>query len=1654
MAPTCELGELTGQEVTAARQFLFEASKGAIAWFAAHGGTHSAHTFWLGQEIYNQILEHKVTTLGPATVLAKKRFMEKYPDAKNTAKQFLFLGDPALILSKGSGLSDVTGELPADRTWGGYTTITGDVTVPAGQTLEIKPYAFVEFENDAELKVYGTLIASGDVFSANADIVFYEGAQVTITGDLTLPLGAELTIKPGVEVEFLANTDGTGGGRDRTRSELLVKGTLDADAGNITFRSANDPATNADWYGIRVASGGIANLSGATIRDGSRCVQNEGGTLTMTNVTLSNCGATVTLDPTLPYAGREITATLTTPVGDLTAKDAQWQWHRRRSTDAWTDITSAETATYTPDARNEDTEDEGDEGWELRATVRYQAEANVYPHAQSAATVPVAGVPDAPPHFMPFPGDGQVVLWWDAAAANGSPIVRYEVQSRPVADPPQDWSSWATVSGGSSARDTTVTGLTNGVLYEFAVRAVNGVGAGASASQSATPQSSIVRIPLTGSRGDGQVTLNWSAPSGSVSIHEYQIRRRISDSGQDWSSWVEVSGGSTARDTTVTGLTNGTTYQFQVQAVDSQEAPVAVSDVVSATPAAVPDAPPHFMPFPGDGQVLLEWEAAANNGSPIARYEIQWRQVSDPAQPWSDWDEVSGGRSARDTTMTGLTNGQRYEFAVRAVNGVGDGASIAQVAMPQALSLTASRGDGRVGLRWTFSAHSSTIAHYQVRQRISDSGQDWSDWAEVSGGTSARSKTVMGLTNGVTYQFQVQALDSEGTSVSVSAIVSATPAGLPDAPPHFMPFPGDGQVLLEWEAAANNGSRITRYEIQWRRVSNPAQAWSDWDEVSGGRSARDTTMTGLTNGQLHEFAVRAVNGVGDGASIAQVAMPRALSLTASGGDGQVGLHWTFSAHSSTIAHYQVRQRISDSGQDWSSWATVPGGTTARDTTVTGLTNGTTYQFQAQAIDSQDASISVSNIESATPQQPSPGPVRNLRAEGGSASGSIAVSWDAPNTGGTPALYRVEYRQGSAAWQAGGTTTQTSLSIGDLVGGGNYSIQVRAEHGGGHSRWQSTTATATGTETEYAYRLHDSGTTAPTFSASASSVPTDWSSSRQTPTSSNRYEWRIRRTRPTGGSWSSWGSATVVVEAEYAYRASQTAPLFDTGASGTPDNWSSSELTWTDAAPRVWSIRRTSPSGGTWSAWGTLEKYSERPAAQPDPFYRQAASQPDPPGNTTSSATPTDWQTSNPGATATKGVWRTERTRPAGETHYRFSAPIQIQTEYAYRLHTSGTTAPSFTASSSGVPTDWSSSRQPPTSAYAPYEWQIRRTRPTGGTWSSWSGATVVATYTEYQYAYKRHTSGTTAPAFSSTASGVPYGWSSSQPSATSSNRYVWRISRTQPAGGSWSSWGSASVVSKYTERGYAYKRNDSGTTAPSFSSTSSGVPYGWSSSQPSATSGNRYVWRISRTRPAGGSWSSWGSATVVSRYTERGYAYKRNDSGTTAPSFSSTSSGVPYGWSSSQPSATSSNRYVWRISRTRPAGGSWSSWGSASVVSKYTERGYAYKRNDSGTTAPSFSSTSSGVPYGWSSSQPSATSGNRYVWQISRTRPAGGSWSSWGSATVVSRYGSSAYRLDNSYLQPLAFTTASGLPTGWGSARQMPTLSKPRLGGRVAVQPG
>ena len=125
---------------------------------------------------------------------------------------------------------------------------------------------------------------------------------VALSGDVKIPAGVKLTLSAGTTVAF-APGDETGGGIDDARAELIVEGTLDARAGNITFRSSDEAgvASDAGWYGIRVGRTGNADLSGATIEDGLRCVEAyETSTVDMTNSALIDCGQTVELLSTAP----------------------------------------------------------------------------------------------------------------------------------------------------------------------------------------------------------------------------------------------------------------------------------------------------------------------------------------------------------------------------------------------------------------------------------------------------------------------------------------------------------------------------------------------------------------------------------------------------------------------------------------------------------------------------------------------------------------------------------------------------------------------------------------------------------------------------------------------------------------------------------------------------------------------------------------------------------------------------------------------------------------------------------------------------------------------------------------------------------------------------------------------------------------------------------------------------------------------------------------------------------------------------------------------------------------------------------------------------------------------------------------------------------
>ena len=650
----------------------------------------------------------------------------------------------------------------------------------------------------------------------------------------------------------------------------------------------------------------------------------------------------------------------------------------------------------------------------------------------SIAATPVA-VPAAPLGLTAAAGDAQVTLSW--TDPGNDTITGYELRV--------DSGAWADIAG--SDADTashTVTGLTNGTEYSFALRAANASGDGAVSSIAATPRAAVAGVPaapvgLSATPGDAQVTLSWTDP-GDDTIDNYQIS---SDGG---TSFADIAGsGATTTGHIVTGLTNGTAYTLALRAANASGTGAVSS--IAATPVAVPAAPLGLTAAAGDAQVTLSWTDPGNDT--ITGYELR---VDSGA-----WADIAG--SDADTashTVTGLTNGTEYSFALRAANASGDGAVSSIAATPRAavagvpaapVGLSATPGDAQVTLSWT-DPGDATITKYQVS---SDGGTSFADIA--GSGATTTGHIVTGLTNGTAYTLALRAANASGDG-AVSSI-AATPVAVPAAPLGLTAAAGDAQVTLSWTDPGND--TITGYEL---RVDSGA-----WADIAG--SDADTashTVTGLTNGTEYSFALRAANASGDGAVSSIAATPRAavagvpaapVGLSATPGDAQVTLSWT-DPGDDTIDNYQVS---SDGG---TSFADIAGsGATTTGHIVTGLTNGTAYTLALRAVnasgDGAVSSIAATPVAVAAGAVGAPAAPANLTAAAGDAQ--VTLSWTDP---GNDTITGYELRVDSGAWAdiAGSDADTASHTVTGLTNGTEYSFALRAANASGDGAVSSIAAT--------------------------------------------------------------------------------------------------------------------------------------------------------------------------------------------------------------------------------------------------------------------------------------------------------------------------------------------------------------------------------------------------------------------------------------------------------------------------------------------------------------------------------------------------------------------------------------------------------------------
>jgi O-glycosyl hydrolase len=539
-------------------------------------------------------------------------------------------------------------------------------------------------------------------------------------------------------------------------------------------------------------------------------------------------------------------------------------------------------------------------------------------------------------------------------------------------------------------------------------------------------------ISLTASAGNMLANLSWTASSGATSYNLY----RATTSGGEGATPYRT--GLTGTAFTDTGLTNGTTYYYQVSAVsaggessrsaEASATPVAPGTVILAIDSGGP-ANGSFIAdtdFNGGNTFTSSYPINTSNVTnpapqavyqsvrygnftytipnlaPSASYtvrlhfaEIAWNSAGsrvfnvaiNGTLVLSNFDIYAAAGSSliaivRPFTATATSAGQ----IVIQFTSIVDSADVGGIeiitaggvsAPPAPTGLTATAGNAQVTLNWTASTGATS---YNIYRSTTSGGEGGTPYRT---GVSTTSFTDTGLTDGTTYYYQVTAVNSGGESPK-SSEASATPnLAPPAAPTNVTATAGNTQVTLNWTASTG----ATSYNI-YRSTTSGGEGSTPY---RAGVSSTSFTDTGLTNGTTYFYQVTAVNGGGESPKSSEasatpnLAPPAApTNVTATASNTQVTLNWTASTGATS---YNIYRSTTSGGEGSTPYRT---GVSTTSFTDTGLTNGTTYFYQVTAVNGGGESPKSSEA-SATPQ--ATGSLVLAIDAGGAANGSFVADTD-------------------------------------------------------------------------------------------------------------------------------------------------------------------------------------------------------------------------------------------------------------------------------------------------------------------------------------------------------------------------------------------------------------------------------------------------------------------------------------------------------------------------------------------------------------------------------------------------------------------------------------------------------------------------------------
>ena len=701
---------------------------------------------------------------------------------------------------------------------------------------------------------------------------------------------------------------------------------------------------------------------------------------------------------------------------------------------------------------------------------------------------------------------------WTAPTNTGPAINDYDVQYRKSGA--SSWTSHAFTGTGTS---TSISSLAAATTYEVQVRASSGEGTGdwSDAGTGTTNRppvfsdgDSTTRSVAENSAAGTNVGDAVTATDADGDALTYSLSGSSAFTIDSGSGQIAVASGATLDYETTSS------YSVTVTANDGKGDTEAIAVTINVTdvgPPAKPDAPTVARSSTSPRTALdVSWTAPVNTGRPaISDYDVQYRKSG--ASSWTSHAFTGTGTSTSISSLAAAT----YEVQVRAGNAEGTGAWSDAGTGTTNRSPVFTEGDPNApgGRAATREVAENTAAGQAVGAAVSatdadgdtltysltDPGNDDDDGAtgafSLDSGTGqlrvAADTTLDYEAGPTTYTVMVYVTDGtvegdvrgeDAISVTINVTDVDESPGKPAAPTVARSSTNPKTALdVSWTAPVNTGRpAISDYDVRYRKSG--ASSWTSHAFTGTGTS---TSISSLAAATTYEVQVRASNAEGTGTwsdagtgttnrppvftegdpnapggraatrevaenTAAGQAVGAAVSATDADGDAL-----TYSMTESGVAALAAFTINSGTGQiSVKSGAALDYETTSSYNLAVAVSDG------KGGTDAVSVTINVTDVDESPGKPAAPTVARSST----NPKTALDVSWTAPVNTGRPAIsdYDVRYRKsGASDWTDHAFTgTGTRTTLGSLLLGTAYEVQVRASNAEGTGDWSDSGAGAT------------------------------------------------------------------------------------------------------------------------------------------------------------------------------------------------------------------------------------------------------------------------------------------------------------------------------------------------------------------------------------------------------------------------------------------------------------------------------------------------------------------------------------------------------------------------------------------------------------------